>query len=109
LPAPKFVAWCSIQLSYGRVGPRIIWKGSRSVNLSDDDDGRHATERKTVPRLAPARRARHRHRLARARQRARPFPRTEVVPNRGVEGITGAARATRRASRTSNGGPLPHG
>ena len=34
LTAPKFVAWCSIQLSYGRVGPRIIWKGSRSVNLS---------------------------------------------------------------------------
>ena len=33
-PTPKFVAWCSIQLSYGRTRPRIIWKGSRAVKES---------------------------------------------------------------------------
>ncbi len=25
LPTPKFVAWCSIQLSYGRVRSGIMW------------------------------------------------------------------------------------
>ncbi len=33
LPTPKFVAWCSIQLSYGRVlvdpGARHPWRGAR--------------------------------------------------------------------------------
>ncbi len=33
-PTPKFVAWCSIQLSYGRARARIIWKGSGPVKKS---------------------------------------------------------------------------
>jgi hypothetical protein len=33
-PTPKFVAWCSIQLSYGRTRARIIWKGFGAVKES---------------------------------------------------------------------------
>lgn len=33
-PTPKFVAWCSIQLSYGRTRARIIWKGLEAVKES---------------------------------------------------------------------------
>src|SRR5262245_63185429 len=86
LPAPKFVAWCSIQLSYGRVGPRIIWKGFRSVNRAGGNDGRYATERKAIPWLASARCARHRDRRARDHQRDRRLSRLEIAPTSALRG-----------------------
>ena len=37
-PTPKFVAWCSIQLSYGRAERELCREGRRPVNVLDGGD-----------------------------------------------------------------------